>query len=409
MKMISKVALVMVYFYLFMIGFNVSFIISNVQAAENYEYFVAQSPLLNVEKDVSISSPFWASRNIGAASSPHGGLDIVVHGAPGGIYGYPVYAMADGVVVKTYLDCADVGYVDNACGGKHGNHVAIYHGTHKVLNQDGKEVTSDIFTLYAHLKKNSSSHLKVGDTITAGTMLGNVASSGSSTGDHLHVSLYAPGKVGQNGNMYGGDKSSALPYTWPAGGKEDVNIPFKPTNTLYNALGESQGEGAKASGIGSSGGGETPTKGEAIKQAINDEWKTPKVNFQEREYEANPKGLQDGKSEPFGATTVVGFTTASNNIYQYSKILTVTISVAFICYMALATIYYLVLLPRSSSSWKHADLFEKATGIEAVVTKKNTLDIIGRDILSIAFIAFVLSGAYTYIFSAFYSMIAVIF
>lgn len=413
MKTITKVSLFMVYFYLFMIGFNVSFAVTNVYAAEDVDYFVAQSPLLMVAQPISVESPFWASRDVGAMSSPHGGLDLVVKGSPGAIKGYPLYSMADGVVVKLQQDCADMGYVGNTCGGKHGNQVAIYHGTHKVLNQDGKEVVSDIFTLYAHMKKGSNSHLKEGQKVKAGENIGAVASSGSSTGDHLHMAIYAPGKVGQDGNFYGGDKSSAQPYIWPEGGKEEVNVPFKPTGKLYNALGVEQGEGAKASGIGSSGGdgtkSETEEETKTKAQLVSEEWKNPLVNFEERTYVTNPKGLQDGTSEVFGATTIVGFTNASEDIYNYSKVITVFLTVAFMAYMALVTIYYLVLLPRDSTSWKHADLFEKATGINAEVSKKNTLDIIGRDILSILFLAFILSGAYTQVFYAFYSMIAVIF
>lgn len=410
MKTITKVSLFMVYFYIFMIGFNVSFAVSNVYAAEDADYFVAQSPMLDVAKPLSVESPYWASRDVGAMSSPHGGLDLVVKGSPGTIMGYPLYSMADGVVVKVQQDCADMGYVGNTCGGKHGNQVAIYHGTHKVLNQDKKEVTSDIFTLYAHMKKGSNSHIKVGQEVKAGENIGAVASSGSSTGAHLHMALYAPGKVGQDGNFYGGDTSSAQPYIWPEGGKEEVGVAFEPTGKLYNALGEEQGEGAKASGIGSSGGGSEKESDIKTKlQVVSEEWKNPKVNFEEREYVTNPKGIQDGTKELIGATTVVGFENTSNAIYEYSKVITLFMSVAFLGYMALVSIYYFVLLPRDSTSWKHADLFEKTTGINAEVTKKNTLDIIGRDIISIMFVAFVLSGAYTYLFSAFYSMFAVIF
>lgn len=375
------------------------------------DWFVAQSPLIYEGEDFSMSSPFWADRSFGG-SNPHNGLDIVKSSGSGNIFGTPIYSMADGVVIRSFDGCSNRGFINNSCGGGLGNNVIVYHGTHRVLNQDGVEVVSDIFIKYGHLRLGSNTHLNNGDTINAGELIGEVASSGSSTGDHLHVEIAAPGEVGQNGQYWGSvnmgiDRSSPQPYIWPEGGKTAVRVPFKPDNTLYNALGEPQGPGAVPSGIGVSGGDGTESGG--MRDLVSEEWMTPKVNFIDRTYVANTRGVSDNDSALLTPTTLVGFTRFANNVYHWSFTATLFLSILFLVYMSLVTIYYLVLLPRSNTSWKLADLFEKTTGIDAVVTKKNTLDIIGRDLIAILFIAIVLSGAYTHLYNLIYSLILQIF
>lgn len=46
---------------------------------------------------------------------------------------------------------------------------------------------------YGHMKQNSLTSKNVGDSVAAGEFLGIVGSSGSSTGPHLHLEVYAPG------------------------------------------------------------------------------------------------------------------------------------------------------------------------------------------------------------------------
>ena len=41
------------------------------------------------------------------------------------------------------------------------------------------------------MQKNSPS-VQVGDRVNSGTHIGNVGSSGNSTGDHLHIEIYTP-------------------------------------------------------------------------------------------------------------------------------------------------------------------------------------------------------------------------
>ncbi len=95
----------------------------------------------------------------------HNGIDIVADGRP--CKGDPVYAAADGVVVR-----AD-------WYGGYGNCVIIDHG-------DG------IQTLYAHFSKIS---VKVGDVVKAGDEVGKIGSTGNSTGPHLHFEVRVDGEI----------------------------------------------------------------------------------------------------------------------------------------------------------------------------------------------------------------------
>lgn len=87
----------------------------------------------------------------------HSGLDIV---AP---QGTPVLAATAGKVVA----------VNGGAGAAYGNYVALEH-------------SGGIYTLYAHL---SASSVQVGESVTAGQKIGNVGSTGNSSGPHLHFEV----------------------------------------------------------------------------------------------------------------------------------------------------------------------------------------------------------------------------
>ena len=97
----------------------------------------------------------------------HGGIDI----ASAGIYGKPIVAAADGVVLSA-------GYNT----GGFGNWVMINHGTN-----GGKQYA----TVYAHMCRTPS--VKTGQTVKAGQVLGYVGSTGNSTGNHLHFEIRVNG------------------------------------------------------------------------------------------------------------------------------------------------------------------------------------------------------------------------
>lgn len=94
----------------------------------------------------------------------HDGMDLA---AP---LGTPLYAFADGVVVKVVDGVNDV--------TTNGGQVTIESTI------DGQKIT---YT-YRHME-NSSKYVKVGDQVKAGQHISNVASTGHSTGSHLHLEI----------------------------------------------------------------------------------------------------------------------------------------------------------------------------------------------------------------------------
>ncbi|KIL36872.1 hypothetical protein SD71_05615 [Cohnella kolymensis] len=90
----------------------------------------------------------------------HGGLDL------GGDTGDPVYATADGTVVTADRETA------------HGNHVVIAH-------------SNGIKTGYSHLSKILT---EVGAKVRKGDIIGELGSTGRSTGPHLHYEVFVNGE-----------------------------------------------------------------------------------------------------------------------------------------------------------------------------------------------------------------------
>lgn len=98
----------------------------------------------------------------------HGGIDI----AGPGIMGAPIVAAHSGTVIDVCNYCAHNWgkYGSCGCGGGYGNYVWIDHG-------DGKA------TIYAHMTEAVA---YVGQSVSAGEVIGYVGSTGHSTGPHLH-------------------------------------------------------------------------------------------------------------------------------------------------------------------------------------------------------------------------------
>lgn len=84
-----------------------------------------------------------------------------------------IYAVDSGVVEAGQSNC----FVGNrSCGGGWGNYVRIKHA-------------NGWSTLYAHL---SSLNVRVGQTVTAGQVIGQMGNTGRSDGKHLHLELWQP-------------------------------------------------------------------------------------------------------------------------------------------------------------------------------------------------------------------------
>jgi len=112
----------------------------------------------------------------GETYSGHRGSDFGVGSWEGMDAGRDIVAAADGVVLYTndgeYDECSTG---DCAGGGGYGNYVWLQHG-------DGSQ------TIYGHMKQWSVA-VAPGDSVTCGQHLGQVGSSGYSTGPHLHFEV----------------------------------------------------------------------------------------------------------------------------------------------------------------------------------------------------------------------------
>jgi uncharacterized protein (TIGR03382 family) len=93
--------------------------------------------------------------------------------------GTTVVAGEEGTVAAINNNCADYGSLGNTCGGRCGNYVRIRH-------PDGQT------TIYCHMKRNSLT-VAVGQSVSCGQKIGESASSGSSTGPHLHLGWHTNG------------------------------------------------------------------------------------------------------------------------------------------------------------------------------------------------------------------------
>lgn len=98
-------------------------------------------------------------------STTHNAIDLT----PGA--GAPIYAIADGVVIRR-----------EPRGGSWGNNLTIEH------NINGQKVTSS----YAHMQWDSSP-IQLGDQIKVGDFLGLVGATGQATGAHLHLEIKVNG------------------------------------------------------------------------------------------------------------------------------------------------------------------------------------------------------------------------
>lgn len=115
-----------------------------------------------LKQNLEVSSEFGLRRN------PFGGFGYEMHSGIDfrGPVGTPIYATANGIVV-----------VAQSSGG-YGKHVVIDHGY-------GYE------TLYAHM---SEIEVQAGDRIQRGDLVGQLGSTGRSSGPHLHYEIHRNGR-----------------------------------------------------------------------------------------------------------------------------------------------------------------------------------------------------------------------
>jgi len=129
---------------------------TRIAAVKAYRFDALLAHAFSMPAEGTLSSPFGLRRFFNdQPRRPHGGIDIA---APTGT---PVYAPAAGLIVDTG------NYFFN------GNSIFIEHGL-------------GLQTFYAHL---SEFHVKAGDKVAAGDLIGEIGATGRVTGPHLHWSV----------------------------------------------------------------------------------------------------------------------------------------------------------------------------------------------------------------------------
>ncbi len=126
----------------------------------------------------------------GHAYSGHKGTDI-------GVNGWWVYSGAYGTQNSANDGCPSTGYWCSSCGGGFGNYLKLYHGYSGGRNW---------YTTYAHMRNGSV----ITGTKSCGVRLGITASSGCSTGPHLHFQVDAWGY--QSDDPFSGACSGPVSY-----------------------------------------------------------------------------------------------------------------------------------------------------------------------------------------------------
>ena len=123
---------------------------------------------VNPTRYINCSSPFgYRIHPVKGTQSFHTGLDIAVSG------GEPIYAAQDGTVRSVVNNVTAI----NNCNYGYGNYIIIDH-------EGGTS------TLYAHMKYGTiPSSIYAGAEVSQGEQIGQVGSTGCSTGNHLHYEV----------------------------------------------------------------------------------------------------------------------------------------------------------------------------------------------------------------------------
>jgi len=161
--------------------------------------------------NVSVGVNYGYDNNGGGGCTDYGCGGVCYDGHSGTDFplgvGTTVVAAANGRVGATYNGCANYGGLGNTCGGRCGNYVRI----------DYPDGTS---TLYCHLELNSIA-VSTGQQVSCGQAIARSASSGNSSGPHLHFGL----KVGGvNRDPFAGNCSQSTSY-WVGQGSYPHPIP----------------------------------------------------------------------------------------------------------------------------------------------------------------------------------------
>ena len=162
---------------------------------------------LPISSGFRVSASVWSYPGDTTPSGKHIGLDLA---AP---LGTTIVAPASGLVIATNKGCATVGgFPSHNCDSNYGNYLLM------IVNNNG----TIYGILYGHMR-NGGVLVNTGQTVTKGQKVGEVGSSGSSTGYHLHAEIY-----------YLGNDSVEAAYDRWYNGPRNNNFGAGPKSVEYN-------------------------------------------------------------------------------------------------------------------------------------------------------------------------------
>lgn len=141
---------------------------NEVEIIKNKINYSGNGEFINPTSTIYCSSPYGNRTSPTTGESEfHYGIDIALP------QGTPIYATKDGQITKVEKNVVAI----NNCDYSYGNYIIIDHG-------DG------LSTLYGHMKYGSIlDSITVGTTVTQGEQIGQIGSTGCSTGYHLHYEV----------------------------------------------------------------------------------------------------------------------------------------------------------------------------------------------------------------------------
>lgn len=357
-----------IYTVLCMIGvFVITLFFSSVAEAK-VEF---QSPFLDVDM---VLTSFYGWRDLeGRGSDNHNGVDLVAMATPA-----VIHSTTNGTVVKAHDGCTPTYNVSDNCGLGFGNHVMVDAGK---FSADGK--SGNLYIVYAHMATGSVK-VKEGDKVSMGSDLGEMGSTGQSTGNHLHVGFYVRADVGF-GNENTIDPMKYLPM-----------IPQDKGTTVKASKGQTfvsnDGEGAEG-GKGEEEGSSTSKGGGTRFQYFI----APNVK-------TNPLGLE-GKETTIMSNTITKLVYVADNWYEISKPFIYMISYIIIALMTTVVILYLVMQKRGGIDYRMERVYEKLTKRDAIYTKENTIELLVTYVLMVVCLGIVMSGYYMILISWIYQAV----
>ena len=139
-----------------------------------------------------------------------------------------------------------------------------------------------------------------------------------------------------------------------------------------------------------------------------DAWKNKMINFQNQVYKSTFKGIDTGSTGFVNSAFISGLNKSAQKVLNYAYIGMMIITTGMFLFMFLATVIYLVVLPNGIGGYKMMDIFEKTTGLDSSVNRKNTWEIIGRLGITTVIIACLYANVLPILVSGFIKLILLV-